>query len=162
MKHFRMKKDEDGVSPVIAVILMVAITVVLAATVYAWTTQFVTDSKNTPKGHMVIHGNADTDYSVTVQTMDSNGLGVAQAEFFLVTPEGTNAASGKVSDIYGLNMEDDTVNVTFNDIDMDGKISANDNFKLRGTGDNGVAASGHTFTIKFTETDEVVMKQTAP
>lgn len=34
------KKDEDAVSPVIAVILMVAITVVLAATVYIWVTSF--------------------------------------------------------------------------------------------------------------------------
>jgi len=162
MKHFRMKKDEDGVSPVIAVILMVAITVVLAATVYAWTTQFVTDSKTTPKGHMVIHGSPDSSYSVTVQTMDSNGLGVGQAEYYLVTPEGTNAASGKVSEIYGLNMDSPDVNVTFNDIDMDGKISANDNFKIRGTGDGGIAGTGFTFTIKFTETDEVVMKSTTP
>jgi len=33
-----MKKDENGVSPVIAVILMVAITVVLAGVLYVWVT----------------------------------------------------------------------------------------------------------------------------
>ena len=35
-----LKNDEDAVSPVIAVILMVAITVVLAATVYVWVSGF--------------------------------------------------------------------------------------------------------------------------
>ena len=36
--------DEDAVSPVIAVILMVAITVVLAATVYVWVSGFGTNN----------------------------------------------------------------------------------------------------------------------
>ena len=165
MKHFRMKKDEDGVSPVIAVILMVAITVVLAATVYAWTTQFVQDSKNTPRGHMTINGNSDNYYIATVQTMDQQGLGVGQADWFLISSDGTTVAFGKVSDIYGFNRDDPAVNVTFNDNDMDGKISANDNFQLKGTGhspDPGLCGTGFTFTIKFTENDEVVMKQDTP
>jgi len=36
----KMWKDMTGVSPIIAVILMVAITVVLAATIYVWVTGF--------------------------------------------------------------------------------------------------------------------------
>ncbi|HVL86954.1 MAG TPA: type IV pilin [Candidatus Thermoplasmatota archaeon] len=36
----KVSNDDDAVSPVIAVILMVAITVVLAATVYIWVTSF--------------------------------------------------------------------------------------------------------------------------
>src|SRR4051812_13673222 len=35
-----LAQDDEGVSPVIAVILMVAITVVLAATVYVWVSGF--------------------------------------------------------------------------------------------------------------------------
>jgi len=38
-------KDKTGVSPIIAIILMVAITVVLAATIYVWVTGFGTKSK---------------------------------------------------------------------------------------------------------------------
>jgi flagellin-like protein len=37
------RKDDKGVSPVIAVILMVAITVVLAGVLYVWVSQFSTD-----------------------------------------------------------------------------------------------------------------------
>ncbi|HHH77670.1 MAG TPA: type IV pilin, partial [Thermoplasmatales archaeon] len=36
----KMWKDTTGVSPIIAVILMVAITVVLAATIYVWVSGF--------------------------------------------------------------------------------------------------------------------------
>ena len=36
----KMWKDMTGVSPIIAVILMVAITVVLAATIYVWVSGF--------------------------------------------------------------------------------------------------------------------------
>jgi flagellin-like protein len=38
MKRVRIRKDEKAVSPVIAVILMVAITVVLAGVLYVWVT----------------------------------------------------------------------------------------------------------------------------
>lgn len=40
--RFKLEQDDEGVSPVIAVILMVAITVVLAATVYVWVSGFGT------------------------------------------------------------------------------------------------------------------------
>ena len=39
MKKYLVRKDEEGVSPVIAIILMVAITVVLAGVLYVWVMQ---------------------------------------------------------------------------------------------------------------------------
>lgn len=44
-----LRGDDDAVSPVIAVILMVAITVVLAATVYVWVSGFGSQSGNPAK-----------------------------------------------------------------------------------------------------------------
>src|SRR5579885_2679050 len=44
-----MRGDDEAVSPVIAVILMVAITVVLAATVYVWVSGFGAQSGNPQK-----------------------------------------------------------------------------------------------------------------
>ena len=44
----KMWKDMTGVSPIIAVILMVAITVVLAATIYVWVSGFGGGSGETP------------------------------------------------------------------------------------------------------------------
>jgi len=44
----KMWKDMTGVSPIIAVILMVAITVVLAATIYVWVSGFGGSGSSTP------------------------------------------------------------------------------------------------------------------
>ena len=43
-----LRHDDDAVSPVIAVILMVAITVVLAATVYVWVSGFGSGTNSSP------------------------------------------------------------------------------------------------------------------
>ena len=52
----RIVKDEQAVSPVIAVILMVAITVVLAAVLYVWASSFLGGTtKNAPTGLSLIH-----------------------------------------------------------------------------------------------------------
>jgi flagellin-like protein len=45
----KFRSNDDAVSPVIAVILMVAITVVLAATVYVWVSGFGTQSSQPQK-----------------------------------------------------------------------------------------------------------------
>lgn len=50
--HHRTRND-NAVSPVIAVILMVAITVVMAAAVYVWVTGFTGDN-NTPAGTLAL------------------------------------------------------------------------------------------------------------
>ena len=48
---YAIRKDEEGVSPVIAVILMVAITVVLAAVLYVWAASFLDGTgENAPFG----------------------------------------------------------------------------------------------------------------
>ena len=50
----RIVNDEQAVSPVIAVILMVAITVVLAAVLYVWASSFLGGTtKNAPTGSMI-------------------------------------------------------------------------------------------------------------
>ena len=47
MEH-RIEKNDEGVSPVIAVILMVAITVVLAAVLYVWAASFLEQGESAP------------------------------------------------------------------------------------------------------------------
>lgn len=60
MKHLRT--NEEAVSPVIGVILMVAITVVLAAVVYVLVSDLGGDPQATPFVQM--QGNGDGDYTV--------------------------------------------------------------------------------------------------
>jgi flagellin-like protein len=54
----KFRNDDEAVSPVIAVILMVAITVVLAATVYVWVSGFGTQSSTPAKTMSLSSGGA--------------------------------------------------------------------------------------------------------
>ena len=87
MKRVYKKRDEDAVSPVIATILMVAITVVLAAVLYVMVIGFGSGGSSTPAGAWNDVGAVDSttaklvfgQFTVDVQPMDIK---------FFVTPAG--------------------------------------------------------------------------
>ncbi len=69
--------DDEGVSPVIAVILMVAITVVLAATVYVWVSGFATEDSGPEQAAATAKGvdlddNGDVDWIQVTLTSGEN------------------------------------------------------------------------------------------
>ena len=71
MEH-RIEHDEEGVSPVIAVILMVAITVVLAAVLYVWAASFLEQGDASPIGMFRSTVSSNGEYYVTVVTVSAN------------------------------------------------------------------------------------------
>ena len=71
MEH-RIEHDEEGVSPVIAVILMVAITVVLAAVLYVWAASFLEQGDASPIGMFTSTVSSNGEYYVTVVTVSAN------------------------------------------------------------------------------------------
>ena len=72
-KIWRIRKDSEAVSPVIATILMVAITVVLAAVLYVMVMGFGTGGPNTPSGSFT-----------SVQKMSAT---VERVSFGVITPD---------------------------------------------------------------------------
>ena len=59
MKRVWRKDNKEGVSPVIATILMVAITVVLAAVLYVMVSDFMDDGDGAPlAGSLTLDGNS--------------------------------------------------------------------------------------------------------
>ena len=60
MEH-RIERDEEGVSPVIAVILMVAITVVLAGVLYVWANNLASEGTDTSIGTLNTYTTEDAD-----------------------------------------------------------------------------------------------------
>ncbi len=56
-----LREDREGVSPVIAVILLVAITVVLVATLYFTVSGLVEETQDTPKAALVFKESEDVD-----------------------------------------------------------------------------------------------------
>ena len=65
MEH-RIEKNDEGVSPVIAVILMVAITVVLAAVLYVWAASFLEQGESAPIATFFVSEDSSGVYHVEV------------------------------------------------------------------------------------------------
>ena len=162
MEH-RIEQDNEGVSPVIAVILMVAITVVLAAVLYVWAASFLEQGDTSPFAQFTSSKNSGGDYYVTVVKV-STKYDLEAFSYFLKDSTGTTSEFGEVAmqnlsgNVVGIDVSynykcDDTCDddltlrenavdaddgaiyaVTFHDNDRDGKLSAGDKFTARGSG----------------------------
>ena len=167
MEH-RIVKNDEGVSPVIAVILMVAITVVLAAVLYVWAASFLEQGESAPIATFFVQEGSDGIYHVDVIKV-SKQEDLAAFSFYLKDETGSTYVGaghgfGEVAmQIVGgeehgidtaydggdqqlenrrdnISADDGTdYPVSFNDNDRDGKLSAGDQFLVYG---NGNAASG--------------------
>ncbi len=88
-------RDDSGVSPVIAVILMVAITVVLAATVYVWVSGFSTDDTGSENAQVRAvgfdsDGNGASDWiRLTLVRGENAPYGEVALDFILTAPDNT-------------------------------------------------------------------------
>ena len=167
MEH-RIVKNDEGVSPVIAVILMVAITVVLAAVLYVWAASFLEQGESAPIATFFVQEGSDGIYHVDVikvskqedlagfsfylkdetgSTYVGAGHGFGEIAMQIVGGEehGIDAAySGddeQLQNRAGNVSADDGTDypVQFNDNDRDSKLSAGDQFMVYG---NGNAANG--------------------
>ena len=83
----KMWKDMTGVSPIIAVILMVAITVVLAATIYVWVSGFGGSGSSTPA---ISCSPDNTNNKLIVVSADP---GVAWSDITVTVSDGSNTYS---------------------------------------------------------------------
>ncbi len=162
MEH-RIVENDEGVSPVIAVILMVAITVVLAAVLYVWAASFLEQGESAPIATFFVQEGSDGIYHVDVIKV-SKQENLAAFSFYLKddtgsTYVGSGHGFGEVAmqiiggeehgidmayngddpqlDRRAANVSDDDgskYSVHFNANDRDGKLSAGDQFLVYGSG----------------------------
>ena len=185
MEH-RIVKNEDGVSPVIAVILMVAITVVLAAVLYVWAASFLEQGESAPIATFFTEKNSGGSWHVKVVKV-SKQEDLAGFSYFLKDSDGSTHVGGNgfgevAMQIVGgeehgievnyqgddaqlerrsANVSDDDGEdypVHFADNDRDGKLSAGDQFTVYGTGNsaNGPAESGWKLDIQFDASGDII------
>lgn len=135
-----MKRNQEAVSPVIGVILMVAITVVLAAILYVWASSFIGTAKATPKAEFIPHHYGD-DYQFTLRGL-TKPVAVFDITYHLLDPNGQTIWSDGLEIIYGLrndkvggNYVNSHWRITFldNDNPQDGLMGNNDQFVIRGS-----------------------------
>ena len=156
MKPYKLRKDEEAVSPVIAVILMVAITVVLAAVLYTWALSFIRSDKQTPTVGAIYTPFGNNDFGINIEKVDPDAVSVISVNYILLddASSAVPGVQGSVKDIYGLNFDDQYTNVSFQDNDRDGKISAGDVFQVKNAINGGQASDGYSLLLKFSVTGD--------
>jgi flagellin-like protein len=185
MEH-RIVKNDDGVSPVIAVILMVAITVVLAAVLYVWAASFLEQGESAPIATFFVEESSSGVYHVEVIKV-SKQEDLAGFSYFLKDDTGSTFVGGNgfgeiAMQIVGgeehgidtsytgdddqlksraANVSDDDGSVYpvhFSDNDRDNKLSAGDQFMVYGMGNsaNGPAADNWKLDIQFDASGDII------
>ncbi len=86
---WKTRRKTEAVSPVIATILMVAITVVLAAVLYVMVMGFGGGNQSTPTASVTNVRNSAGNYTCTVQSISKNTVKFADT-LIVVTPAGGN------------------------------------------------------------------------
>ena len=184
MEH-RIEKNDDGVSPVIAVILMVAITVVLAAVLYVWAASFLEQGESAPIATFFVEESSSGVYHIDVIKV-SKQEDLAGFSYFLKDDSGSTHVGGNgfgevamqmlSGEAHGVDTsytgDNDTLKeraqivkdddgseypVHFSDNDRDGKLSAGDQFMVYGTGNaaNGPADDNWRLDIQFDASGDI-------
>ncbi|HCE76164.1 MAG TPA: hypothetical protein DEP04_06000 [Dehalococcoidia bacterium] len=185
MEH-RIEKNDDGVSPVIAVILMVAITVVLAAVLYVWAASFLEQGESAPIATFFVEESSSGVYHIDVIKV-SKQEDLAGFSYFLKDDSGSTHVGGNgfgevamqmlSGEAHGIdtsyNGDNETLKeraetvkaddgseypVHFSDNDRDGKLSAGDQFMVYGTGNaaNGPAEDGWKLDVQYDLTGNII------
>ena len=185
MEH-RIVKNDEGVSPVIAVILMVAITVVLAAVLYVWAASFLEQGESAPMATFWVEESSGGTYQVEV-TKVSKQEDLVGFSYFLKDGTGSTYVGGNgfgeiamqivggqehgidtsyTGDDTQLASRADNVSaddgtdypVHFSDNDRDDKLSAGDQFMVYGTGNsaNGPASDNWKLDIQFDASGDII------
>ena len=99
----------------------------------------------------------NNDLAWHVERVNPNSLSILLVNFTLIDDYGSDVAGGKgrVSDIYGLNFDDPTTHISFQDNDRDGKLSAGDVFLVKSIKNGGLAMGGYSLELDFGNVDSV-------
>ena len=147
-------KDREGVSPVIAVILLVAITVVLVATLYFVVSGLVEETQDTPKAALVFKESEDVDgkfmgwvqeitQKVFIEDVSLTMVDGETGEPAIIEP----LVDGAVAQIGSPGVG---INITYSDLGSVGQLDGSDIFIIsHGT-------MGDKITLTYIPTDDIL------
>jgi flagellin-like protein len=147
-------KDREGVSPVIAVILLVAITVVLVATLYFVVSGLVEETQDTPKAALIFEESDDIDGKFTggIREITQKVL-TEDVSLTMVDGETGDAAiieplvDGATAQIGSPGVG---INITYYDLGTKGQLDGSDIFVIyKGT-------LGDKITLTYIPTDDIL------
>ncbi|UCE73307.1 MAG: type IV pilin [Methanomassiliicoccales archaeon] len=141
-------RNEEGVSPVIAVILMVAITVVLAAVLYVMVSGMMTTTGSTPTVSMSWTENPDAPGNYTGNVVSISGAtSVKLKDVSCTATHAGSSGEDTLNDLKGTaKITLGTFSLDFNDVNGDDKLGAQDTFTIVG------GTSGDTIRLVYSPT----------
>ncbi|MDI6887557.1 MAG: type IV pilin [Candidatus Thermoplasmatota archaeon] len=152
--NFKRESKEAVVSPIIGVILLVVITVVIAAAVWVWLTGIIGGGTKATPGIEMSVTKEDRNYTVNITSV-SRAVGLDKVKVLILK-------EAVAKDIFILNdpkiYGNKTGMVSFLDEDMDMTLSVGDCLKLRGE----YAESGITVMLIHIPTNEIMGEVTLP
>ncbi len=129
MRTIWLRPNKNAVSPVIGTILMVAITVVLAAVLYVMVTGLVTSPGSTKPTVTLSAGQwSGTSDVISITSVSSSTLDVSTLTYQVVGATGTIYFSGAAGTQNASGSA--SVTVTYNDASSDGKVGSDDNIAI--------------------------------
>ena len=163
MRRFRSSRRDDGVSEVVATMLLLSITVVIAATIWFWMADFVpTDKGRAPALTMYVDASdAGTGYVYVFVKSVSMTVGVSDVDYTIYDSNGVAVERGSLTDdeVYG--GLPDAVNdrvATYMDGDHNGLLSAGDFFVLN-VDRYGDAVNGGSIGLMYIQTNTLMGRQ---
>jgi len=126
----------------------------------------------TVKGYIMIKGNipdddteigkvyqpfGNNDMALLIEKVDPSPISVYSTNYILVDRKDAYVAGGqgRVKDIYGLNFDDESTDISYYDNDRDGNISAGDVFLVKKAYNGGLAEEGYSLELEFGKVDKV-------
>ncbi|UCE73306.1 MAG: type IV pilin N-terminal domain-containing protein [Methanomassiliicoccales archaeon] len=132
----KVLRDEVGVSPVIAVILLVALTVVLAATLYVMVSGLIETGPQTPNVSMVWKEDRNNIGNYTGNVVSISGATVLRLREVSVVVTHGNETKSENLDVLAtgttLEIGTPTMTLRFDDANNNGKLGGEDNFEIAG------------------------------
>ena len=144
-KKMAKRLKDSGVSPVIATILMVAITVVLAAVLYVMVSGFTHSPGTTNSAGLTTTNTGNGRWTVTVDKVSVSNIAISGLKVVLNGYSYSYRSSGQWTNSSASNS---TVDVNFSNVAGSSYLSASDYFTIAPAGASGFAIqAGTTFEI---------------
>jgi flagellin-like protein len=154
-----LRRDREGVSPVIAVILMVGITIIIIAILWMWIYSFIPTAKETPERYDAeVKLDDNGDYTIMIKTA-KKPVSVLDCRFYLKDPTGKTMAlpHKEVRSIYNKELTP-TYPVVYHDNDLYGKISTHDTFEIRGLSNGGPGQPDGKLILVYKPTGGIILE----
>jgi len=99
----------------------------------------------------------NNDFAWHIEKVDPEAVSVYSVNYVLFDQDGGKVVvgAGCVKDIYGLNFDDESTNISYQDNDRDGKISAGDVFLVKNIVNGGIVTDGQSLELEIGKVERV-------